>query len=299
MQVKKKFKMPSKSRVAFNILNYGFFGLFTFLCVYPLWYIFIYSFSEPSRSAVETVILWPLGFSFSNLKQAFQIKGFFNSVIVSVARTILGTGGTVFCCTLLGYVFSKQHYPARKFLYRMLIITMYIGGGMIPTYLVYRAYGFSNSFLVYIVPSLISAYYVILIKTYIESIPPSLEESAILDGAGYMTVLVRIIMPMSKPIVATIAVYSAVSQWNEWFDNHIYNFANKNLEVLQYKLYKFLQETQQLLDMMNEEINVENLLTPFAVRMTVTFITVMPILFVYPFLQRYIVKGIMIGAVKG
>ncbi|MBE5867217.1 MAG: carbohydrate ABC transporter permease [Lachnospiraceae bacterium] len=302
MQEKKKFKMPSKSRVAFNILNYGIFGLFTFLCIYPLWYIFIYSISEPSRSAVETVILWPLGFSLSNLKQVLQLKGFFTSVMVSVARTVLGTCATVFSCTLLGYVFTKHHFPARNFLYRMLIVTMYIGGGMIPTYLVYRSYGFVNNFLVYIVPSMISAYYVILIKTYIESIPPSLEESAILDGAGYMTVLVRIIMPMSKPIIATIGVYAAVGQWNAWFDNHIYNFTNKKLEVLQYKLYKFLQEAQQLVDLMQEssqEINVENMLTPFAVRMTVTFLTVMPILFVYPFLQRYIVKGIMIGAVKG
>ena len=294
--------MPGRSRVAFNIFNYALFGLFTFMCIYPLWYIFIYAVSEPAKSAVETVILWPLGFSLRNLEQTLQMEGIFRSILLSVARTVLGTCCTVFSCTLLGYVFTKQHFPARTFLYRMLIVTMYVSGGMIPTYLVYRAYGLLNSFWVYIIPSMISAYYVILIKTFIESIPISLEESARLDGASYFTVLTRIIFPMSKPIVATIAVYAAVGQWNAWFDNHIYNFATKELEVLQYKLYKFLNEADRLakeLQESSQEINIEDLLTPFGLRMTVTLITVIPILLVYPFLQRYIVKGIMIGAVKG
>ena len=294
--------MPGKSRVAFNIFNYGLFGLFTFMCCYPLWYVFIYSISDPAKSSVETVILWPLGLSLSNLQQTFQMKGIFRSITLSVARTVLGTCGTVFSCTLLGFVFSKKHFPARTLLYRMLIITMYVGGGMIPTYMVFRAYGLLNTFWVYIIPSLISAYYVILIKTYIESIPISLEESARLDGAGYFTVLTRIIFPMSKPIVATISCYAAVAQWNAWFDNHIYNFARKDLEVLQYKLYKFLNEAERLANEIAESgqnIDIENLMSPFGLRMTVTLISVIPILLVYPFLQRYIVKGIMIGAVKG
>ncbi len=302
MREKKKFKMPGKSRVAFNIFNYGFFGLLALACTYPLWYIFIYAISDPLKSAVETVIIYPLGFSLNNLEQMLQMEGLFTALFNSVARTVLGTIGTVFCCTLLGYVFSKRNFPARTFLYRMLIVTMYVGGGMIPTYVVYRAYGLTNNFLVYIIPFLISAYYTILIKTYIESIPLSLEESARIDGASYMTVLVRIILPMSKPIVATIAVYAAVAQWNAWFDNHIYNFARKDLEVLQYKLYKFLNEAERIVAEMMEssaEINLEHMITPFGLRMSVTLITVIPILVVYPFLQRYIIKGIMIGAVKG
>jgi len=302
MKEKKKFKMSGKSRVVFNIFNYSLFGLFAFICFYPLWYVFIYSMSVPSRTIRETVILWPLGFSLSNLRQVLQMKGIFHSFMVSVARTVLGTCGTVCTCTLLGYVFSKPSFPFRKFLYRMLIVTMYISGGMIPTYLVYRTYGLLNNFLVYVIPPLISAYYVILIKTYMESIPPSLEESAMLDGAGYMTVFARIIFPMSKPIVATIGVYAAVAQWNQWFDNHIYTFSKSELETLQYKLYKFLQEASRLVAQIQEsgqEVNIENMLTPFGVRMTITLITVVPILMVYPFLQRYIIKGIMIGAVKG
>lgn len=302
MREKKKFKMPGKSRVAFNIVNYGVFGLLAFACIYPLWYIFIYAISDPMRSAVETVIIYPLGFSLNNLTQMLQMEGIFRALFNSVARTVLGTICTVSCCTLLGFVFTKRNFPARTFLYRMLIVTMYVSGGMIPTYIVYRGYGLVNNFFVYIIPGLISAYYVILIKTYMESIPPSLEESALLDGAGYLTVLIRIIAPMSKPILATIAVYAAVGQWNAWFDNHVYNFARKDLEVLQYKLYKYLNEADRIVKQMmesNSDVNLENIITPFGLRMTVTLITVIPILLVYPFLQRYIIKGIMIGAVKG
>lgn len=302
MQKKKKFTKLSKSRVVFNILNYSLFGLFTLMCVYPLWYIFIYSVSVPSRLVYENVTLLPLGFSLSNLRHVLQLDGLLRSIMISVARTVLGTCGTVFTCTLLGYVFSKRHFPCRTFLYRMLIVTMYISGGMIPTYMVYRAYGLLNNFLIYIIPNLISAYNVILVKTFIESIPSSLEESAMLDGAGYMTTLLRIIFPMSKPIVATIGVYAAVGQWNMWFDNHIYAFSNKKITTLQYTLYKFLQESSRIAEQIQEssqEMGVDNMITPFGVRMTVTMITVIPILLVYPLLQRYIVKGVMMGAVKG
>lgn len=302
MNRKNKIKTLSPSRVAFNIVNYVGFGLLTLLCLYPLWYIFIYSISDPALTETRNVILYPLGFSLENLRQVLQIKGIANSILISVARTVIGTCCTVFCCTFLGFIFSKQHFPGRTVLYRMLIVTMYVSGGMIPTYLTFKAYGLLNNFAVYIIPTLVSAYYTILVKTYIESIPISLEESARLDGAGHMQVLIHIIFPMSKPILATIGVYAAVYQWNAWFDNHIYAFSNKKIQTLQYMLYKYLQEAEKLIEQMQQsssEMNIENLLTPFSIRMAVTLITVVPILMVYPFLQRYIVKGIMIGAVKG
>ena len=205
----------------------------------------------------------------------------------------------------LGYVFTKDKMPARKFFYRFMIITMYIGGGMIPTYLVFRSYGLLNTFAVYILPAMVSAYYVILIKTYVEQLPPSLEESALIDGAGPIIIFTKIILPLSMPIVATIAIFAAVGQWNSWFDNHIYTFNNKNLTTMQYMLYNYLNEAQRLANElknnpnMQSQINRQNALTPNSVRMTVTMITVLPVLVVYPIFQRYIVKGIMIGAVKG
>ena len=293
------------SRVVFNILNYGFFALFTFLCLYPLWYVFCYSLSVPDLAAKEGVSFWPVGFTLTNFQQVFSLDGLFHSMFISVMRTVIGTFCTFITCMWLGYVFTKEKMPARKFFYRFMLVTMYVGGGMIPTYLVFRSYGLLNTFAVYILPAMVSAYYVILIKTYVEQLPPSLEESALIDGAGPIVIFIKIILPLSMPIVATIAIFSAVGQWNSWFDNHIYTFNNKNLTTMQYMLYNYLNEAQRLANElknnpnMQSQINKQNTLTPNSVRMTVTMITVLPVLIVYPIFQRYIVKGIMIGAVKG
>lgn len=292
------------SRVIFNIFNYTFFALFTFMCIYPLWYIACYALSTPEIAAKEGVTIYPKGFTLTNFQQVLSMSGLFSAMGISVLRTVIGTVGTVVSCMWLGYVFTKKKLLLRKFLYRFMIITMYVGGGMIPTYLVYRSYGLLDSFAVYIIPALVSAYNVILIKTNVEQLPPSLEESAVLDGAGPITVFVKIIFPLSMPIVATIAVFSAVGQWNAWFDNHIYTFSTKALTTLQYMLYTYLNEATRLTEQIKNSHStsaMQNMpqLTPYAVRMTVTMITVLPILVVYPFFQRYIVKGIMIGAVKG
>lgn len=295
----------SPSRVVFNILNYGFFALFTFICIYPLWYVACYALSTPEIAKNEGITVYPKGFTLSNFKMIFELEGLFNAAIISVLRTVIGTFCTVASCMWLGYAFTKEKMPARKFFYRFLIITMYIGGGMIPTYLIYRSYGLLNNFLVYILPTMVSAYNVILIKTYVESLPASLEESALIDGAGPLRIFVKIIFPLSMPIAATIAIFAAVGQWNSWFDNHIYTFNRDNLTTLQYMLYNYLNEAQRLAEQIQNardqaSINqMQNQLTPNSVRMTVTMITVLPVLIVYPIFQRYIVKGIMIGAVKG
>lgn len=293
------------SRKIFNVLNYSFFVLFTFLCIYPLWYVFCFSLSNPQEVAKLGITFMPRGLTLSNYIKVFQLNGLFNAVGVSVLRTVIGTTGTVLCCMWLGYAFSKGLMPARKFLYRFMIITMYVSAGMIPTFLVYRSYGLLDTFWVYIIPYLVSPYYVVLIKTYVEQLPDSLEESAMLDGANSITIFIKIIIPLSAPIVATIAVFAGVGQWNQWFDNHIYTMNNKSLTTLQYMLYNYLSEAQRLaaeLETVRDTQRIEDLqrrLTPNSVRMTVTMITVLPILFIYPFFQRYIVKGIMVGAIKG
>ena len=299
----KNMKNTPVSRIAFNIINYGFFTLFTFICVYPLWYVFIYAISDPAGVAREIVTIRPVGFSLYNITHTLQLTGILNAFFISVARTVLGTVVTVLCCMLLGYIFSKENVPFRKFMYRMLIVTMYVSGGLIPTYLVIKAYGMLNTFWVYIIPP-ISAFYVILIKTFIEQLPASLEESALIDGAGYLMIFARIILPLSIPIAATVGIYSAVEQWNSWFDNHIYTFQNLSLQTMQYLLYKYFIEAERLARMLDQsrvasQLQRNQSLTPMGVRMTVTLFTVLPILTVYPFLQRYFIKGIMIGAVKG
>jgi putative aldouronate transport system permease protein len=293
------------SRKIFNVFNYSFFILFTFICIYPLWYVLCFSLSNPQEATKLGITFLPRGFTLSNYVKVFQLNGLFNAVGISVLRTVIGTAGTVLCCMWLGYAFSKKLMPARKFLYRFMIITMYVSAGMIPTFLVYRAYGLLDTFWVYILPYLISPYYVVLIKTYVEQLPDSLEESAMLDGAHSTTIFIKIIIPLCAPIVATIAVFAGVGQWNQWFDNHIYTMNNKSLTTLQYMLYNYLAEAQRLaaeLETIRDTQSIKELerrLTPNSVRLTVTMITVLPILFIYPFFQRYIVKGIMVGAIKG
>ena len=194
--------------------------------------------------------------------------------------------------------------PGKKFLYRFLILTMYINGGLISTYIVIKSYGLLNNFWVYVIPMLLSAYNIVLIKTYVEQLPASLEESARLDGAGYVTVFTKIILPLSKPIIATVAVFVAVGHWNSWFDNHIYT-RGSDLTTLQYLLYNYLNEAQRLADQIKNTSNMNGVsqmmasISPKGVRMTITVLASLPIFLVYPFMQKYFVKGIMVGAVKG
>ena len=286
--------------VPFNLVNGFFMLLLTFVCMYPFWYIFIYSISDPNQAA-QGIVLLPKGITLSNYKQVLSLDGILPAVGVSIARTVLGTFVSVMCVTIVGYLFTKPMY-GRRFFYRMLVITMYMNGGVIPTYVVYMKYGLTNSFWVYILPLALSAYNVILTKTYMESLPPALEESAKIDGAGPLAILFKIVMPLSKPIIATIAVFDSVMQWNSWTDNYLYNVDEK-LNTLQVILYNYLNETIRISQMIEQSSDMavmqQNPMTPMSIRMTITMIAVIPVLCVYPFMQKYFVKGIMVGAVKG
>lgn len=289
----------SAARKAFMAFDYVLFTIIIILCLYPLWYVFIQSLS--GEIVAGQGIILPYKFTFKNYVQVMQLKGLGNAFKISAARTVIGCVITVTCCMMLGYLFSKQEMPFRKFLYRMLVICMYVSGGLIPSYLTIKYVGLMNTFWVYIIPWAVNAYNVILVKTFVEQLPASVEESATLDGAGVFTIMFRIILPMSLPILATIAVYSSVAQWNSWFDNHLYTAMDEDLTTLQYMLYNYLNQAERLSQLLSEgqNINSEQMLTPKGVRMTVTMITVVPVICIYPFLQRYFVKGIMIGAVKG
>lgn len=291
----------STSRTVFNICNYLFFILLILLCAFPLYYVIIQSLS--ATQVAGKGILLPYRFTFSNYTNVFNMPDIFSSLLISVARTVSGTCITLFCCMLLGYLFTQEALPGRKFFYRMLTVTMYVSGGIIPVYLVIKMYGLLNTFWVYVLPTAISAYYTILIKTYIEGLPKSVEESAMLDGAGPMNIFLRIILPMSLPIAATIAVYASVYQWNAWFDNHLYTFNTPSLTTMQYKLYNLLNQATRLAEESERAggntDKLQNAITPTGIRMTVTVVAIIPVMMIYPFMQRYFIKGINIGAVKG
>jgi ABC-type glycerol-3-phosphate transport system permease component len=203
--------------------------------------------------------------------------------------------------SFFAYLMTKEEMFGRKIIYRFVIITMYLNAGLIPWYMTMKTYGLKDNFLLYVIPGAVSAYYMILIKTYIESLPAALEESARIDGAGYIRVFRSIIFPLSKPIVATVAIYAAVGQWNTWTDN--YFLVNKaNLQTLQMILYNYLNQSQNIANISAQALTAGTAvvkITSMSIKMCITVIVTVPIICVYPFMQRYFVKGIMMGAVKG
>lgn len=294
------------SDIAFNILNYTFFILFTIICVYPFYYILINTISDNTMSANGLIRFLPSGIHLDNYKQILKLGGIGQAALISVLRTVIGTVCTVLASGFLGYMLSQEKMWKRKFCYRFLIATMYFNAGLIPLYLTMKNLHLVNNFLVYIIPAIVQPFNIILVKTYTESIPKSLQEAAEIDGAGFMKIFWKVILPVSKPILATIAIFSAVGQWNSFQDTLIYVTDNK-LYSLQYLLYTYINQANSLSTMIKNttsatSLNMDSLMnqqTPTSIRMTVTAVVVIPILMVYPMFQKYFVKGIMIGSVKG
>jgi putative aldouronate transport system permease protein len=288
----------------FNILNYTFFILFTLLCILPFYYLFINTISNNDLSSRGLITLIPEGIHFSNYYQVIRLKGLFNATVISILRTFLGTVLTVTASAFLGFIFTKKDMWGRKFCYRFLVITMYFNAGIIPWFITMYNLGLTNNFLAYILPSIVSPLYVIMVKTFIESIPPALQESAEIDGAGYLRIFANIIFPMITPILASVAIFSAVYQWNTFIDT-VFLITEQKLFTLQFVLYKYLNEATSLAALIRStqgslnDFDITNMQTPTSVRMTVSMIVVFPILLVYPFFQRYFIKGIMIGSIKG
>lgn len=287
----------------FDFANYIFLAAFTFLCIYPFYYILIYSLSNPD-AANKGIVFLPKSLTLFNYSKVFMLSEIYPAFALSVIRTISGTILSVFCCSLFAYAISKKELYGRSFIYRFTVITMYLNSGLVPYYLTIKAYGLRNSFLVYVIPLAVNAFYVILFKTFIEQLPASLEESAMIDGAGYFRRYIKIVFPLSMPIVATISVFAAVGHWNSWFDTYIF-ISDKRMYTLQYVLLQFLLEAQRVADSIRTNANAVQdasktmKLTPESTKMTITMIAALPIILVYPFMQRYFVRGIMLGAVKG
>lgn len=287
----------------FHSVNYLLFTVFCLLCLYPFYYILIYSLSDANEAGKSVMVLFPAKFTLENYLVMLKLRGIAQSFFISASRVVVGTALTLFFCSMFGYVIAKKELPFRRLMYRMTVISMYLNAGLIPWYITMKSYGLRNSFFLYILPFVISPFFVILVKTYIEQISPAMEESAIVDGAGYFTVYLRIILPVSVPIIAAVGVFSAVNQWNTWSDN-FFLVSNANLQTLQYTLWLYLNQAeriaaQAMTDYKAIEKVKEFTLTPTTIRMTITMIVTIPIILVYPFLQRYFVKGIMLGAVKG
>jgi len=294
------------SNVLFNFFNYGVLLFFTFLCIFPFYYLIINTISSNELSARGEIFFLPRQIHFSNYWQVFRIPGLLRAAQVSLMRTVLGTLLPVLTAGYVGFMFTKPMW-ARKFWYRFVIASMYFHAGLIPWFLTLVRLGFQNSFWVYVIPGIMQPFSILLVKTYIESTPVSLQESAEIDGANTMTIFLRIVLPLIKPILATVAIFAAVGQWNSFMDTLLF-ITDDRLHTLQFVLYRYISQAGALARLVQQAqgggglADLANLVTQqtaTSVRMTVTVVVTLPILFVYPFFQKYFVKGMMIGAVKG
>lgn len=300
---KKKFR-ATPGNIIFNILNYSIFGLFTLACIFPFYYLFINTISDNDLVSKGVINFIPRGLHLGNYVALLNVSDLSNAFIVSISRTVLGTALMVAASGFVGYLVTKQEMWGRKFWYRFLIITMYFNAGLIPWFLNMQMLGLTNTFWAYIIPGIVAPYNIILVKTYIESIPAELEESAAMDGATYMTIFRKIIWPLSKPILATIAIFGAVGHWNSFTDSLMLMQSAPKLYTLQHRLYIYLNQASNLSALMESggqvsEAALKSALSGKVIKYTISMVTVIPILIVYPFMNRYFEKGIMLGAVKG
>lgn len=294
----------SKADHVFNFFNYLFFALITLICAYPFYYLIINSISANDLSANGLINFLPRKIHFQNYIDVLKMSGIGTAALVSVARTVIGTACTVLASAYLGFMFTQEKMWHRKLWYRLFVVTMYFNAGLIPMFMTMKTLHLTNSFWVYIIPAIVQPFNIIMVKTYVESIPRSLQEAAEIDGTGVLTVFFKVILPTSKPILATIAIWAAVGQWNSFQDTLIY-ITDQKLYSLQYLLYTYINQASSLASLVKSTgnaaavANIATQQTPTSIRMTISVIVVLPILFIYPMFQKYFVKGIMIGSVKG
>ncbi len=298
-----KIKRSASDR-AMDIILTLIYLTFTIICIYPFYYIIINSISANDLSEAGKVIFLPHGIHLGNYKETLRLDGLAQALLVSVARTAIGTALCVLTSAFLGYMFTQEEMLGRKFWYRFTIATMYISAGLIPWYLVMRDLKMLNNFLAYIIPGMVAPFYIVLVKTYVESTPKELQEAAQIDGAGVLQIFQKIMLPICKPILATVAIFTAVGQWNSFRDTLLL-VTDTKLYTLQFILYKYLEQASSLAKMVKNGVNTGALAdaattqTPTSIRMTISVIVIIPVLMIYPFFQRYFEKGIMIGSVKG
>lgn len=277
-----------------------FMVLFSFCCLYPFYYIMVLSFNDATDAFKGGLYFWPRVWTLANYEMVFQNKYLLNSFVITVVRVVLMAFLVPANCALYGYAIAHKPLVGRKFFSALLIIPMYVGGGIIPFYYVLRMLKLYNSFWVYIIPYTFGSFNVLLFRSYFQDISPALREAAIIDGAKEGTVFLRIIVPVSIPVFAAVALFAAVGNWNEWMVGQIF-VSKPELYPLPTILLQILKSQNSTLSGVSVLQMIENTTkrtTPESVRYAMIVIVTMPILVVYPFLQKYFIHGIMIGAVK-
>jgi len=286
----------SPAEKLFDICNVLLLALLAFATLYPFYNILITSLNDPADAARGGVTFWPRAWSLENYRMVFRDESLVQAFFVTAARTVVGTACALLFTSAFAYGVSKSELLGRRLFLMMAIVTMYFHGGLIPEYLLIAKYlNLKGSFLAYILPTLFNVFNAIIILTFFRGIPKDMEESAKVDGANDLTVFFRLVLPVSKPVLATVALFNAVFHWNSWFDAMLYG--GPEWKTLQQILMQIISSNSNV-SLIASNLGMKTV-TAESMKLATMVITTLPIVFTYPFLQKYFVKGIMIGSVKG
>jgi len=284
------------------IIIYILLILLSFTALYPFWNTLVVSLNEGLDTAKGGITFWPREFTWTNYEIVFTNDRILQSFGISILRTVIGTLSAIFMTALLAYGMSKSYLMGRKFLTVFFIFTLYFGGGLVPTFLLIKSLGLMNNFLVFIIPGLISVWNMIIFRTFFKSLPNGLEESAQIDGCSNWGVFIRIVLPLSGPVIATLSLFTAISHWNDWFTPTIY-ITNQDLMPVQTILRRILN-ANLINDVIgggdslaSEKLSKKSLTSKSLISATVMVVS-LPIILVYPFVQKYFVNGVMVGSLK-
>ena len=298
---RKSFFKKSRGSKLFDFTNVVFMLFFCITVIFPVWDMLVLSVSSSENINYLSLNLWPKKFDFQAYKFCFDNPDFYNAYVVSISRTLLGTFYHLIITCVAAFILTRTRMPYRRLITMIFLIPMFFSGGLIPQYILYRQIGFINNFLVYILPDALSFFTVIIVRNFFMSIDSALEEAAIIDGANVLQVLFKVILPLSKPVIATIALWHMVRQWNSWFDNMVFA-PDEKLMTAQFLLRKMMilaEEFQRRASAYAQANLMDMHLNSDTIKAATTILVIAPIIATYPFLQKYFVKGIMIGSVKG
>ncbi len=294
--------MFKRVSVGERIFDFVIIIIMVFICIvtlYPVWYTLVHSFNDGADAALGGIYFWPRIFTVDNYKAVFVNPGIIQAFIVTISRTIIGTATSIFFTAMVAYAFSKKYLVFRKFYYAMGIITMFFGGGLIPYFLLIKQLHLLDNFLVYIIPALFGFYNCMIFMSFFRELPEEVEESAKIDGANDFIIFIKMILPMSKPVLATIGLFAGVYHWNDYFSGVIY-INKSDLQPIQTFLYRIVSEAGASASMNKMPVGMAaSKVTSQSIKLATMVVTTLPIVCVYPFLQKYFVKGMLIGAVKG
>ena len=285
----------------FMAFVYAFLILVFLVTFYPFWNILVLSLNSADDAVRGGLYLWPRSFSLQSYQEILKDQEILTGIKVTLMRTAIGAPLTVLVISLLAFALSKKDLVGNKLISLFFIFTMYFGGGLIPYYMILKSVHLIDTFAVYIFPNLMNVFFVIIVRSFMQELPAEVEESAKIDGANDFQIYARVVLPICLPVLVTIGLFSAINQWNSWFDSYVFTYKSdlKTLQAVlvkilnQYQTQEFTSSSGQLADSAKRMA-----VSSETIRMAATMVATLPIVLVYPFLQRYFVKGMTLGAVK-